>query len=361
MFRLIRMFSNAAAVLTGVNVFLHVAFLSYFQKRKWLGVLIGLACAGVNILLLEEIFSTSGMATVNFSFALIGMDLIGVVLRIFGKGNPHAFYKKWKKRGLALAFALIYVAYGLINIYVVRQTEYELENENVPGEMTIALVSDSHLGTAVDDEKLLSVVKEAVNGADILVLAGDIVDERTDKDMFLRFAEGLRDVRLDKGVYFVFGNHDASHYGGNITRLEMETAFALSGVTVLTDESILIDDWLRIVGREDANRDRKEIETLLNGADPEKEFILLIDHQPAETYVCSLNGADLLLSGHTHNGQIFPVNLISELFRINEIEYGHKKVGDMDAVVSSGVAGWGSAFRTAGRSEYVLIKIQGSE
>ena len=361
MFRLMRMFSSAVAILTGANVFLHIAFLSYFQRRKWLGVLIALLCAGLNLLLMEEIFSTTGMAALNFSVALIGMDLIGAVLRLFGKGNPHAFFKKWKKRGLALIVAAAYVAYGLINIHVVRKTEYEFENKNVPGRLTIALVSDAHLGTAIDDERLLTVVKEASGGADILVLAGDIVDERTDKEMFLRFADGLKDVRLNKGTYFVFGNHDASHYGGNLTRLEMETAFALSGVTVLTDESILIDDWLRIVGREDANRERKDIETLLKGADAKKEFILMIDHQPAETYTCSLNGVDLLLSGHTHNGQIFPINLISELFMINEIEYGHEKINEMDAVVSSGVAGWGSAFRTAGRSEYVLIKVQGAE
>ncbi|MBQ2434429.1 MAG: hypothetical protein II266_08335, partial [Clostridia bacterium] len=132
----------------------------------------------------------------------------------------------------------------------------------------------------------------------------------------------------------------------------------LAGVTVLTDESVLLDDWLRIAGRKDANDDRLPPDRLLSGADVKNEFILMIDHQPAETKALSEAGVNLLLSGHTHNGQIFPVNLISRVFGINEIEYGQKKIGSMNAVVSSGVSGWGSAFRTAGKSEYVLIKVE---
>lgn len=356
MYQLARLLSNVLGVMTSVNVFAHVFFLSYFNRKKLVAALVGLALAGLNFYGTREVFSTSGMALLNFSAALIGMDLIGIALRLFAKGRPHAVYKKWIGRGLAFFVAGVYVAYGLINIHVVRKTEYTFENANVKEEMTIGLVSDSHLGAAMDDEKLLSVLNEVIaEGADILVLAGDIVDESTDKEMFLRFAEGMKKIRAPKGVYFVFGNHDASRYGGNLSRPEMESALTLSGVTVLTDESILLDGWLRICGRKDANGDRIKPEELLSGADTENEFVVLIDHQPAQTKQCAEAGADLMLSGHTHNGQVFPVNIISVLFDINEIEYGHKKIGDMNAVVSSGVAGWGSAFRTAGRSEYVII------
>ncbi len=358
MFRLIRVFSNVIGLLASINVFGHVYCLGYFNKKKWLGAVIALLAAGLNFYGMREVFSTSGMALLTFSAVLIGVDLIGLILRVFGKGNPHAFYRRLKKRGLAFLIAGIYVVYGLVNVHVVRKTEYAFENENAMEPLSIALVSDSHLGTVMDDEKLLSVLRKIVSGgADVIVLAGDIVDESTDKDMFLRFAEGMKGIRAPKGVYFVFGNHDASRYGGALTRMEMETALALSGVTVLTDESVLLDGWLRICGRKDANDNRMKPEALLAGADTENEYILLIDHQPAETKECAEAGVDLMVSGHTHNGQIFPVNVISVLFNINEIEYGHKKIGDMNAVVSSGVAGWGSAFRTAGKSEYVIIKI----
>ena len=362
MAHLVSLFSNLIGAATSVNVFLHVFFLGFFKKRKWLGALIGLLCAALNLWGTRNFISTSGMALITFSAALIGMDLIGLFIRLFGKSRVHAFYRTLIRRGFAFLAAALYVVYGLVNFHIVRKTEYFLENKNVPGSLTVGVVSDSHMGTAMDDEKLLSVIRKVIDeGADVLVLAGDIVDESTEKEMFLRFAEGMKTVRAPKGIYFVFGNHDASRYGGNLTRSEMETSLTLAGVTVLTDESVLLDDWLRIVGRKDANDDRTTIEALLSGSDTESEFVLLIDHQPAETIACAEAGADLLVSGHTHNGQIFPVNLISILFNINEIEYGHRTIGNMDAIVSSGVSGWGSAFRTAGRCEYVMIEIEGNK
>lgn len=356
--QLARIISAVLCTITSVNIFLHVFPLMRFIRKKFIGFLIASALAGLNAYGSRQVFSTPGMALLTFSCVLIGIDFIGPVLRLFGKGNPYAFYRKWKKRGFAFLIAFLYVCYGLINIHIVRKTEYVFENANVPGKLTVGLVSDAHLGAAMNDEKLLSVIRDVIDeGADVLVLAGDIVDEGTDREMFFRFAEGMKSVRAPKGVYFVFGNHDASRWGGNLTRGEMEAAFALSGVTVLTDEGVLLDDWLRICGRKDANDDRMQPDKLLKDADAGREFILLIDHQPAQTQACAEAGADLLISGHTHNGQIFPVNIVSVLFGINEIEYGHKRIGGMNAVVSSGVSGWSSAFRTAGKSEYVIIEI----
>ena len=362
MVQLVSVFSNVLGVAASINVFLHVFFSGWFGKKKWLGAVIGLVLAGLNFFGMRNVFSTPGMALLTFSAALIGMDLIGVFIRLFGKSKFHAFYRKLIRRGFAFLVAFLYVIYGLFNFHWVRKTEYSFENANVTGTLTIGVVSDSHLSTAMDDEKLLSVIHKIIGeGADMVVLAGDIVDEGTDKEMFFRLAEGLKSVRAPKGVYFVFGNHDASRWGGNLTREQMEAALTQSGITVLTDESVVLNGWLRITGRRDANENRLTPDALLSGADTANEFVLMIDHQPAETRACAEAGVDLLISGHTHNGQIFPVNLISILFNINEIEYGHKKIGDMNAVVSSGVSGWGSAFRTAGRSEYVMIEIKGKE
>ena len=359
MIHLVSVFSNVLGALTSVNVFLHVCFLGVHKKMKLLWTLIALALAGLNFYGMRNVFSTPGMALLTVSAVLIEMDLIGLIIRIFGKTRVYAFYRKLIRCGFAFLIAAVYAAYGLINFHIVRKTQYTFENAKVPEALSVGVVSDSHMGNGMDDEKLLSVIRTVVDdGADVLVLAGDIVDENTERDMFLRFAEDMKTVRAPKGIYFVFGNHDASRWSRNITRAEMEEALTLAGVTVLTDESVLLDDWLRIAGRKDANDDRLPPDRLLSGADVKNEFILMIDHQPAETKALSEAGVNLLLSGHTHNGQIFPVNLISRVFGINEIEYGQKKIGSMNAVVSSGVSGWGSAFRTAGKSEYVLIKVE---
>lgn len=358
MFQLFRVFGTSVSVLLSANIFLHVWLLGWFQKKKWMRAIVALLAAALCFILGKTVFSTGGMVVLTLNMVLIAFDIFIWILKIFGKGKVHAFFKKWKRRGLAFLCAILYCVYGLINVHVVRETAYSFENASVPASFTVAVVSDAHLGTVIHADKLAGTIEKAISsGAEIVVLAGDIVDESTDRNEFLDFARMIKSVRAPKGIYFVFGNHDASHYGGNITRLDMETELSKAGITVLTDEGIVLDGWLRIIGREDANRDRKELNELLKGANPENEFILMIDHQPAETRQCAEMGVDLLVSGHTHNGQIFPVNWLNVLLNINEIEYGHKQIGDMHAVVSSGIAGWASAFRTAGKSEYVMIEI----
>ena len=214
MIHLVSVFSNVLGVLTSVNVFLHVCFLRYFNRKKPIRILIALALAGLNFWGTRNVFSTPGMALLNFSAALIGMDLIGLVIRIFGKTRVYAFYRKLIKCGFAFLVAVVYAAYGLINFHIVRKTEYTFASEKVPEALTVGVVSDSHMGNGMDDEKLLSVIRKAVDdGADILVLAGDIVDESTEREMFFRFAEGMKSIRAPKGIYFVFGNHDASRWG----------------------------------------------------------------------------------------------------------------------------------------------------
>lgn len=360
MFGLIRYFSWAAAAVCSVNVFAHIYFLRFFEKRKWMGIASGILFAEVNLLFMRRTFSTAWMAGLNVSLVLIAADLFGGVLRIFGKDNR--VFKKFlflKKRGCAFLIALIYVLYGLVNIHVVRETEYRFSHPNVKEELTVALISDAHLGNTVDAEKLVSVMKKTLEkGADLIVLAGDIFDESTPEEEYDKLFMLLSDVRAPKGIYYVFGNHDASRRG-RFDALEMEKAFTRAGVTVLTDESVLLDGWLRIIGRKEAGGSRASAEALFEGADTQNEYVMVIDHRPADTMEVSRAGADLMLSGHTHNGQIFPVNLISVLFDINEIEYGHERVGETDCVVSSGVSGWNCAFRTAGRSEYAMISLSG--
>ena len=84
----------------------------------------------------------------------------------------------------------------------------------------------------------------------------------------------------------------------------------------------------------------------------------MIDHQPKELEKLGEIGVDMSLSGHTHNGQIFPIGYVCSLLGINEMQYGIKRFGSNTAIVSSGAGTWGMDVRTQGHSEFVIVEIK---
>ena len=102
---------------------------------------------------------------------------------------------------------------------------------------------------------------------------------------------------------------------------------------------------------------RTPIAELVKDVDP-TDFILALDHQPRQYKENAAAGVDLLLSGHTHGGQIFPADILFDLFDINEAVYGLTHIDETaQAFVTSGFAGWGFPFKTCAPAEYVLIDI----
>ncbi|MFA7228553.1 MAG: hypothetical protein WC061_05910, partial [Melioribacteraceae bacterium] len=132
-------------------------------------------------------------------------------------------------------------------------------------------------------------------------------------------------------------------------------------VIVLRDRFEKIDGSFYIVGREDrairqfAGGRRKELKELLSGIDKSLPVIMM-DHQPFALNEASENGIDLQLSGHTHNGQLWPLNYIVE--KIYELGWGYKILGNTQYYISCGVGGWGPPVRTGSRPEIINFKIR---
>jgi predicted MPP superfamily phosphohydrolase len=159
----------------------------------------------------------------------------------------------------------------------------------------------------------------------------------------------LSAVQAKYGVFGVMGNHE--YYGGK----GQKEFIRRSGITLLIDSVIRIDSLFYLAGRDDQFvGQRKTIKELLKGIPRDLPFIIL-DHRPTQLQEVSLTGADVQFSGHTHNGQLFPVNLITK--SIYELSMGHKKIRDTHFFVSSGLRLWGPPVKTAGKSEILLVDI----
>ncbi|MBM6838628.1 metallophosphoesterase, partial [Clostridium saudiense] len=192
----------------------------------------------------------------------------------------------------------------------------------------VAMISDLHYGTVMNSEKLKKACEKIEkSNPDIVVLCGDIVDEKTSLEQMEEATEILGSIKSKFGIFYVYGNHDDARYSSipSYTKDELKNELLSNNIHVLVDQSYEIDNDFIIIGRDDEGfskeERRKSSEDLIANIDKNK-FILLLDHQPSELDENSVLGYDLQLSGHTHKGQIWPIGLISELFDFNELEYG---------------------------------------
>ena len=182
---------------------------------------------------------------------------------------------------------------------------------------------------------------------DLILIAGDMIDGNTRPLIAQGTAEELK--RLDAPAIACVGNHEY------ITGLNKALGLLeQTGIRILRDKTISIDG-ITIAGRDDRmNRRRKSVETLLQNVD-RNDYIILLDHQPYHLEEAEQAGVDLQLSGHTHRGQVWPLNWVTK--KMYECDYGCYKRGKTDYYVSSGIGIWGGKFRIGTDSEYAVINI----
>lgn len=220
-------------------------------------------------------------------------------------------------------------------------------------QMRIVAVSDIHLGVSIDKsflQKYVSLINE--QKPDLVLLAGDIADHSTAPILRQNMAEEFKQLHAPKGVYAISGNHE--YFGEN--PYELQQYLSSAGVTYLRDSSVLVDNSFYVVGRDDKiNPKRKPLNEIVKGLDASKTMILL-DHQPFHLSEAVDNHIDLQISGHTHNGQFFPGNLIVK--SMYEVAHGYFKKGATHFYVSSGLGLWGPQYRIGTQSEVVVIDLE---
>jgi predicted MPP superfamily phosphohydrolase len=222
--------------------------------------------------------------------------------------------------------------------------------------LNIVAVSDIHLGAIVGRSRLDAIVNKINDlDPDLVLLPGDIVDEDLRSIIKQNVGEALRNIKSRFGVYGATGNHE--YIGGVKKACDYLTEH---GVVMLRDRSIKIGDSFFLVGREDRSIGRfnggvrKGLPEIMAAVDKSCPVILM-DHQPFGLNEAAAQGVDLQLSGHTHYGQLWPVNYIVE--SIYELAWGYRKIADTHYYVSSGVGTWGPPVRIGNYPEIVQIQL----
>ncbi len=312
------------------------------------------------------------MSLVNCVIILIHLLLFKLLFDIVGlfvkkarkKKNPEGtgsgFY--WQGWG-AFGLCFIYLAIGYFLCNHVFVTTYDIETDKAVGDLKIVMFADSHIGATFDGDGLKEQIDRInAENPDLVLLVGDFVDDGTDKENMLKACEALSTVKATYGLWYVYGNHDKGYYGASkrgYSPSTLEYNMLLSKVHVLEDKVREVGDNIVIVGRADAsNRGRMSIETLTKDIDPDK-YVIVLDHQPTDYENEANSVADLVLSGHTHGGQMLPFTFFQQSFGGNNRAYGHERRNNTDFIVTSGIADWELKFKTGTKSEYVVINVKG--
>jgi uncharacterized protein len=279
--------------------------------------------------------------------------LLNLFIKVLSRERRKSNLFKFWCLNLILFSSLTVVIAGVINFNTQRISEY---NISIPARsskirnLRIAFAADFHLKESTPEkfvEKFVKKIKEI--NPDLMIFGGDILEgDRGDENMLV-FEKLLSDIRPKYGVYGVLGNHE--YYGGE----DKGSFFDKAGIKILNDSVIMIDKSIYLAGRYDSHfRSRKSAEQLL-GNIPDSLPLVLVDHRPTETGIVSRTKTDIQLSGHTHNGQMFPINIITR--NVYELSWGYRKIGNTHFFVTSGIRLWGPPVRTTGKSEIMVINI----
>ena len=256
----------------------------------------------------------------------------------------------------AVALACLYSGYGVWNAYHPRTEEITVKIKGLPSDWRgkkIVQISDVHLGHILGASFLEGIVEQAnAQNPEIVFITGDLFDGADGRlDDLVRPLDG---IKAPLGIYFVTGNHE--------TYLGIDRAYAAlkkTKVSILSDEMVVIDG-LQIIGisypERGFSKDLGGVISGLAGFDREKPSVCLY-HNPSGVEQAKSAGISLQLSGHTHKGQLFPIQLISRLI-YGKYYNGLHTEGDYTIYTSSGAGTWGPTMRTGNHPEITVIHLE---
>ena len=359
-------------VLTNYYIYIHIAPLCLSPRGKILIPLLLLIMAAYPVGRILQAFISPGviikviiavgsyyLAFMAYAFFLVlFMDIYRLLssfsfLPLLGTTLQAQIWK------VGICLIIVLISFGSLNArkaqVVTLSLEMPLGNPAIDSLCAVA-VSDIHVGPFINSSRIRGLV-DKINGLspDIVFLVGDIVDESISAAAEEGLTEELKRIKAPLGIYAVPGNHE--YYAGIE---DVQKYLSRGGVRLLRDEFVVIKDSLILVGREDimANRlgeeKRRPLSEILREA-PKNLPIIVLDHTPINLEEATSQGVVLQLSGHTHNGQMWPFNLITRL--IFEKSWGLLQKENTLFYVSCGYGTWGPPVRIGSTPEIILLNL----
>jgi len=314
-------------------------------------------------LAIQKILYLPGTIWMGFVLYLSGFflftDSFYSIIRIFNRRLP-SITKRYRKIQVYSGYFLIsgLIVYGYYQFRHPQIVEQKIEIAKKAGEykyLKIVGISDLHLGV-VNDKKRMEQCVRLINAQhpDLIIIAGDLVDNNALPLEKEGVWETINKLQAPLGTYFCLGNHEY------LSGIDASMQFLRkTDMHILIDSSVVINNSIQIIGRDDMhgmrNYPRKSLNELVKNTNPDLPLILL-DHEPFHLSEAEENGIDLQFSGHTHHGQIFPGNLITD--KVYELAYGYRQKGNTHYFVSSGWGLWGPPLRIGTHSEVVVFNIE---
>lgn len=321
-----------------IYIFLSITFFIYQIIKDFVPKIIDKILALIGSYYLGAFFYLSLLFSISFFFSLL-------IRRKYPKIDLY-------KLCTIIVVLLLIIGTFFSNSTHIKNYDISVDKKLKNGNLRIALVSDIHLGDIIGSNRL-NLMVNSINelNPDIVIIAGDLIDSDIRPIIRDNMLYSLSNIKSTYGTYFSFGNHE--QYGNKPE--EISSLVSSENVITLRDKSVLVNDDFYIIGRDDsASSSSNSLSDLAKDLDTTKTKIL-IDHTPSRIDESIDNDIDLQVSGHTHDGQIFPANIITN--NIFKVDYGYAKFNSTNIVVSSGFGTWGPPIRIGSRSEIVLINL----
>lgn len=267
----------------------------------------------------------------------------------------------------AIVLTFIYFGIGWYNAHNVVETKYELTTDKNIGvdNFRVIAMADSHVGATFNWQQFEEYAKEiSAKNPDIVAFVGDFTDDDTSKEDMEQCCRILGQIKTKYGVYYVHGNHDAGYHAANkrnYTIDDINRSLESNGIKILSDQTVNVAGNINVCGRLDKWRypNRKSADSIIKDANLSNDaYVITLDHSPTDYNAEAESGMDLVLSGHTHGGQLWGLGPIGVWFGGNDGYYGYERRKNTDFIITSGIGNWKIKFKTGCLAEYIVVDIK---